>query len=310
MLDFVYYPVSAVLWLWHTAFASILGPGSDLAWVLAVICLVACFRAALVPTVLKQVRNQAALRRLRPKIAAIERAHPEDRARRTEEIRRLHADNGVGLFVGCLPMLVQGLLFLGLFHVLRSFDRTGVGSHIPFQATSTPMSPEQNATTPNYLLGADDVRSFLDTHLFGAPLTATLAGTPGVTVTAVAITLMTVAAIATHLAARVAVARQDADTAQARVMNTLSLWVFPAGALIGGAVLPIAVLLYWASTNAWTAAQQYLVHRRVDAENARREADTVVVRAATTPKPGARPVRGRSRRIRYQAASTGRAKRL
>ncbi len=40
MLDFVCYPVSAILWLWHTAFAFVFGPASGVSWVLAVIFLV------------------------------------------------------------------------------------------------------------------------------------------------------------------------------------------------------------------------------------------------------------------------------
>ncbi|MGZ8750638.1 MAG: hypothetical protein ACXWYP_07145 [Pseudonocardia sp.] len=32
MLD-LYYPVSAVMWIWHTLFALVLGPASELAWV-------------------------------------------------------------------------------------------------------------------------------------------------------------------------------------------------------------------------------------------------------------------------------------
>ncbi|MBH0779683.1 membrane protein insertase YidC [Nocardia bovistercoris] len=295
MLDIVYYPVSAVLRLWHTVFAAAFGPASGVAWVLAVICLIATFRAALIPSFLKQARNQAAMRRLRPRVAAIQRANANDRAEQSEQIRALHAEHGVGLFVGCLPALVQGVVFLGLFHVLRSFDRTTAVGHLPFQAIATPMTPEQNAATPNYVFDAADVRSFLDADLFGAPLSATLAGHAGVAVAAVSITLMVVAAVATHLTARIAVARQDPDMPQARLLNTLTLWVFPAGALLGGAVLPIAILVYWVANNAWTAAQQYLVHRRVAAESAVAERATVE-RRASAPKPGAKPVRTKSRR--------------
>ncbi|WP_228815101.1 hypothetical protein [Nocardia cyriacigeorgica] len=51
---------------------------------------------------------------------------------------------------------------------------------------------------------------------------------------------MVIAAAATHFTARTALARQE--SAGLPFMRTLSLWVFPAGALIGGALLPTAVL--------------------------------------------------------------------
>ncbi|WP_067847648.1 membrane protein insertase YidC [Nocardia lijiangensis] len=292
MLDVVYYPVSAVLWLWHTAFAALLGSTSGLAWVLAVVFLVATLRAAMYPLFLKQVRTQAVVKRLQPQIEALRKRYPDDRQRQTVEIQKLQRDNGVGLLAGCLPLLGQGLVFLALFHVLRSFDRTAAVGHLPFQATPTPMTPEQNAQTPNYVFDAADVQSFLHADLFGAPLSATLAGSPSAAVAAVAGTLMLVAAIATHFTARATIARQDPTAAQLPMLNTLTLWVFPAGALIGGALLPVAILLYWVSNNAWTLAQQHLVHRRVDAEARAKAEASAVTREHTAPKPGVKPQTG------------------
>ncbi|MEV0246764.1 membrane protein insertase YidC [Nocardia sp. NPDC050712] len=292
MFDFVYYPVSAVLWLWHTVFAAVLGPTSGLAWVLAVVFLVASLRAVLVLPFLKQARTQAALKRLQPQLQAIQRKYPDDKARQYREMQQLRKDNGVNQLAGCLPMLGQGLVFFALFHVLRSFDRTGTAGHVPFGSTPTPMTAEQNASTANYFFDAEAVRSFLQAKLFGAPLSGTLAGHPSVAMSVVAVGLMVIAAVATHFTARASIARQDPAAQQLPLMNTLMLWVFPAGVLIGGALLPVAILLYWVSNNAWTLAQQHLVYRRLDAESAT-AAKEVVVRKATAPKPGVKPQRRR-----------------
>lgn len=81
MLDIVYYPVSAVLRLWHTAFAAVLGPADALAWILAVVFLVATFRAVLFPPFLRQARNQAAMKRLQPEVRAIQRKFDGDKQR-------------------------------------------------------------------------------------------------------------------------------------------------------------------------------------------------------------------------------------
>ncbi|WP_109527296.1 MULTISPECIES: membrane protein insertase YidC [Nocardia] len=294
MLDFVYYPVSAVLRMWHTAFAAVLGPADAAAWILAVVFLVATFRAVLFLPFLRQARNQAAMKRLRPEVRAIQRKFDGDKRRQSVEIRKLHTAHGVGLFVGCLPALGQGLVFLGLFHVLRSFDRTRTVGHLPFRTTSAPMTPEQNALTPNYFLDASDVRSFLQAKIFGAPLSATLTGTPTVAVLVVAATLMVIAAVATHVTARASIARQDRTARQVPFMNTVMLWVFPAAAVLGGAVLPIAILLYWVSNNAWTLGQQHIVYRRLDTEAAVLAQRAAEKRRAAAPKPGAKPVRRRS----------------
>ncbi|RBO94323.1 membrane protein insertase YidC [Nocardia puris] len=288
MLDIVYYPVSAVLKAWHSLFALAFGPASAVAWVLAIVFLVITFRAALIPVALRQTRTQAAMLRLRPRVDALKAKYPDDPRTLATETQALYREQGVRPLAGCLPLLGQALVFFGLFHVLRSFDRTHAVGQLPFQATAAPMSAEQNARTPNYLFEADGVRAFLDAHVFGAPLSATLAGQPTVPMMLVAGALVLAAAVATHFTARGAAARQTA--AQPALLTTLTLWVFPAGLLIGGPLLPVAILVYWVANNGWTLGQQYLVHRRVDAETA--VAAPVSASRATAPKPGAKPVRG------------------
>ena len=38
-LDYIYYPVSGIMWVWHKVFGSFLGPDSALTWVLSVVFL-------------------------------------------------------------------------------------------------------------------------------------------------------------------------------------------------------------------------------------------------------------------------------
>ncbi|MEV4124468.1 membrane protein insertase YidC [Nocardia sp. NPDC049707] len=281
MLDFIYYPVSALLWLWHTAFAAVLGPASAVAWVLAVIFLVITLRAALLLPFLKQARTQTAMQRLQPRVKAIQQKYKDDPVRRNTEIRQLYKDNGVNLFASLIPMIAQVLVFIGLFHVLRSFDRTGTFDYLPFGRTAT-LTAEQNAATANYLFGPADVQSFLHAELFGAPLSATLAGAGELlsTVALVALPLMLVAAVATHFTARASLDRQTGTT-QLPFMRTLSLWALPTAAILGGALLPVAILLYFVTNNACTLAQQHFVYRRLDAESA-----TEATRVAAAPGEG------------------------
>ncbi|MVU83274.1 membrane protein insertase YidC [Nocardia sp. ET3-3] len=255
MLDFVYYPVSAVLWLWHTAFASILGATSGLAWVLAIVFLVMTLRALLFRPFMAQLRFSRALAEMQPQVQEIKRKHAGDREKQALAIQELQKAAGVNVLTGFLPIIGQTLVFVGLYHVLRSF---------------------QPGHTENYVFNAAQVHSFLDAKLFGAPLSDTLstAGSSFTTVAAVAIPLMIIAAIATHFTARAAIARQTppaegAAATQARIMNTVQLWVFPAGALLAGLIMPIAILLYFVTQNAWTFAQQHLVATRYGQEPAK-----------------------------------------
>ncbi|OZF41475.1 membrane protein insertase YidC [Rhodococcus sp. 14-2483-1-1] len=299
MLDFVYYPVSAVLWFWHRVFGFVLGPDNGFAWALAVIFLVFTLRAVLIKPFVSQIRSQLLMKQLKPQLEAIRKKHSGDRARLATETRKLQQEHGFNPLMGCLPLLAQGPVFIGLLHVLRSFNRTGTGfGHLG-------MSAQENANTANYVFSAADVQSFLDARLFGAPISAAInssrdvleafgpfGGVPSIwSIAFVAVPLMIVAAVATHLNSRASIARQDAAAAanpQTAIMNKLTLWVFPAGVLVGGPVLPVAVLLYWVSNNIWTYAQQHVVYRRIDREPTVVPEVTSVV---TAPKPGAKPRR-------------------
>jgi YidC/Oxa1 family membrane protein insertase len=110
----------------------------------------------------------------------------------------------------------------------------------------------------------------------------------------VMIPLMIAAGIFTHITARHSVARQtEAQLAnpQSAIMNKLMLYVFPIGVVVGAPFLPLAVLLYWVANNLWTLGQQYVVYKKIDAEEAEKKAQVAADRQARAPRPGQKPVR-------------------
>jgi YidC/Oxa1 family membrane protein insertase len=271
MLDFIYFPVSALLWAWHQIFALVLGSADGIAWTLSVVFLVLTLRAALFLPFLRQARRQRVVQRLQPQIKTLQRHHAGDRIALAKATQDLHKANGISPLGGCLPGIAQALMFLGLYHVLRSFNRTGA----PLR-----LSIADNATTPNYVFGLPDVQNFLGAKLAGSPLSAAIRSTTSqlaaysdhVTrfdVVLVALPLMLIAALATYFTARAAVKRQSTlgpINPQASIMNKLTIWVLPLGVLLGGAFLPVAILIYWLTNNACTLALQHFVNRRLDHE--------------------------------------------
>lgn len=271
MLDVVYYPISAVLWAWHRVFGAVLGADNGVAWALSVVFLVVTVRALLLWPGLVAARTGRRLEKLRPELEALRREHGEDAQKLAVHTRKLQREHGVRPLLGCLPALVQIPVFFGLYHVLRSFNRTGTG------LGQLGLTPEQNANTANYAFSAHDVQSFLSARLFGAPISASMTspdsvlasfaqfgGVPSVaSIAAVAIPLMLLACLATHINARFSLRHQTADPAgamQAGLMRTLMLWVMPVGSIVSGPVLPVAILLYWVTNNVWTYGQQHLIH--------------------------------------------------
>ncbi|MGW0026606.1 membrane protein insertase YidC [Rhodococcus sp. NPDC003383] len=308
MLDFIYYPVSWILWFWHKIFGAIpfLGPDSGVAWALSVAFLVFTLRAILYKPFVKQVRTTRQMQELQPQIKALQKKYANDRQRQALEMQKLQKEHGFNPLMGCLPVLLQVPVFIGLFHVLRSFNRTGTG------VGQLGLDPVTNAQIGNYAFSPEDVQSFLSARLFGAPISAWItqpmasleafAPFGGIPtrwqIAAVAIPLMVIAGIATHFNSRASVARQSAQAAanpQAAIMNKLALYVFPLGVLVGGPFLPIAILIYWVSNNIWTYCQQHLVFRKIDQEEAEKKAAVVARRNENAPKPGARPDRAKKK---------------
>lgn len=313
MLNFIYYPISAVLWFWHRLFDFALSGDtssarSGIAWALSVVFLVFTLRLVLYKPFVKQVRTTRQMQELQPQIKELQKKYKNDRQTMALEMQKLQREHGFNPVMGCLPALAQAPVFIGLFHVLNSFNRTSAHKGFMGFGGGGGMSVAQNANTPNYVFSAGDVQSFLGARLFGAPISARITSTqqelqafaahgtlPHMwNMVVVAVPLMIIASLATHFNARASIARQSEAAAanpQAAMMNKLALWVFPIGVLVGGPFLAIAILLYWVANNIWTYGQQHLVFRRIDHEDEEKRQATLDRAAANAPKPGAKPVR-------------------
>lgn len=289
MLNFIYYPVSFIMWLWHEVFSYVFGDTSGLAWALSVVFLVFTLRAILYKPFVGQVRSMRKMQQMAPEMQKLRKKYANDRQKLASEMQKLQSENGANPLGGCLPVLVQVPVFIGLFHVLREF---------------------KPGKLENYYFGADEVRSFVDSNLLGAKLGGAIfpiQGVPSVESLGgslvnqwiVMIPLMIAAGIFTHITARHSVARQAeqqaGNPAQAAIMQKLMLYVFPIGVVVGAPFLPLAVLFYWVSNNLWTLGQQYLVYKRIDAEESAKREKTAEAARSLAPKPGQKPVRPQDR---------------
>jgi YidC/Oxa1 family membrane protein insertase len=288
VLDFIYYPVSFILWCWHKVFGAVFGPTSGVAWLLGIIFLTFTVRAILIKPFIKQTRSMRKMIEFQPEIKKLQTKYKNDKQKLAQEMQKLQSQHGVNPLGGCLPMLLQIPVFFGLNNVLRGF--------MP------------NATS-NYYFGADEVQSYLHANLFGARLSnymtqsgaeMTSLGGNLQSVIFVSAPLMVIASIATHFTAKHNVARQNpaAATAQTGIMNKITLWVFPLGVLVFGAFFPIGLLIYWLANNIWTLGQQYLIYKKIDREEEEKKSAAVEKRTTLGtlgPKPGQKPTQPKKR---------------
>ena len=230
--------------------------------------------------------------------------------------------------MGCLPMLAQVPVFLGLYHVLRSFNRTVAGGSAAASGRTCRWSRTgRRATTSS---APTDVGHFLDANLFGAPIGASMIQTTGLeaftefsrgAVIAVGLPVMILAGIATYFNSRASMARQSPEAAanpQTAMMNKLMLYVFPLGVVVGGPFLPLAIILYWFANNIWTFGQQHYVFGMIEKEEEAKKLEAQERRAANAPPPGAKPKRARKaqtavrrgrRRVRRREPTANRVER-
>jgi YidC/Oxa1 family membrane protein insertase len=278
VFDIFLYPVSAILWFWHTIFGSVLSPDSGVSWVLAIVFLVFTLRVILIKPALSALRAGRRTQELAPQIKKLKDKYGKDRQRLGQEIQKLHADTGASPFGGCLPALLQLPVFISLYWVLRDFTPTAQSNHVFNHA---------------------GVESFLNADLFGATLgnwlsqpVADLAafGTDRAHMIAVGVPLMLIAGLATFLSMRASMNRQTASNAQFAAVSRIMLYLAPVGMLISGFFfpVPIGVLLYFLANNIWTFGQQRVLTAKVDQEEEARKAAKQKVPA---PKPGQKPKR-------------------
>ncbi|MTK04001.1 membrane protein insertase YidC [Micromonospora sp. CP22] len=255
----IYHAISATLLFWHGVWQRLLGDASALgttwSWVLGIVFLVLTVRIILFPVFVKQIRSQRAMQALQPRIAELRARHRDDRETLQKEIVELYRVEKANPLMGCLPMLVQIPVFLGLLHVLRHLK---------------PTMPEHLKTLYGWSVAQFDSAS--SATLFGAPIAGTfrstgaqvaLLGGDTATVRVVAAVLIAAMIVTTYLSSRQLILRSGwAQDPQQRLVQRLMLYGIPASLLVSGLIFPIGVIIYWVTTNLFSLGQQTWMLRR------------------------------------------------
>jgi YidC/Oxa1 family membrane protein insertase len=84
----------------------------------AIICLTFIVRMLMFPIADKQFRSMAAMRRIQPKMKALQERYKDDKPRQQQEILKLYQSEKVNPAAGCLPILLQVPVFYALYKTL------------------------------------------------------------------------------------------------------------------------------------------------------------------------------------------------
>jgi YidC/Oxa1 family membrane protein insertase len=98
--------LNALLWLYNTL--------GDQFW-LAIIIFTVVIRGLMTPLMLPQQRSAKKMQELQPKLKELQKKYGKDRERMSQEQMKLYKEAGVNPMGGCLPMLVQFPIWIGLY---------------------------------------------------------------------------------------------------------------------------------------------------------------------------------------------------
>ena len=86
----------------------------------AIILLTILVRVVLIPLTVKQIRSMSAMQKIQPELKRIQQKYKGDRQKMNEELMKLYKEHGVNPLGGCFPLLMQALVFIALYSVLRA----------------------------------------------------------------------------------------------------------------------------------------------------------------------------------------------
>lgn len=196
---------------------------------LAIIVLTLMVRIVTAPLMMNQMRSAERMRAVQPRMKTLQERYKDDRQRQSEELMKLYREEGINPLGGCLPLLLQFPVLVGLFYALRS----SIGlRHAHFFSWIDDLSqPDLLVTLP----GVDFPLRLLPL-LMGASMYVQQKMTP----------------------------TTGMDPTQARMM----LIMMPAMMLLISYTFPSGLVLYWTVSNLLGIGHQYWIRRQAQPKTA------------------------------------------
>jgi YidC/Oxa1 family membrane protein insertase len=195
-----------------------------LEWWLAIVLLTLIVRSLLFPLTIKQVRNMRQVQSLKPELDKLKTKYSGNTRKQREAQTRLYQERGINPLGGCLPLLVQMPIFIGIFYVIRHFG----GFQGGFGGAST------SASEPSFREGG--LLWFTDLSSSDSTL------------------ILPILAAATMLAS-MEVTNKSMEPQQRWLMRLL-----PVGFTFFTYWFPAGMFVYWITSNLVTLTQNYVIY--------------------------------------------------
>jgi YidC/Oxa1 family membrane protein insertase len=232
--------------------------GSQSFW-FSIVLLTIAVRIVLIPLTVKQVRSTRVMQEIQPELKKLQAKYKNDKQKLQEELMKLYRERGFNPLAGCWPLAAQLPFFWALYRVIYSREIDG---------------------QPNILLGKTFFSVPLDDRWSAlAGWGEKLASVAGITILALIIGM----GITTYISQRQLMAKQ---TAEVNPQQQMMLRIMPLMFVIFAINVPLAVVLYWVTTNLWSMGQQWVLLRNAPAKPAVAGAPSPATASAAVPTDG------------------------
>ncbi|HEX4433072.1 MAG TPA: membrane protein insertase YidC [Frankiaceae bacterium] len=311
VLDPLYNLVARGVIVFHNLLSPIFGKHSFFSYAIAIAIIVVIVRILIFPLFVRSVRAQRTMQMLQPRIKEIREKYKNDKQRMNQEVMKLQKEHGNPL-LGCLPLLLQIPLFISLYHVFNAVSRapTLIEGHIlAFKATSGltggyydqishtlgTLSADKHSVVANSkaaevagLATAKFAGITLSSALTSSKKTLDLFGANGTTVKIVAAVMIVIMAVTVYITQHQIMSRGGPVDPQQQKIQRIMLYGSPILLAVFGLRFPIAVLVYWLTTNTWSMCQQVFILRKMPPVLPGTTASAATTGRASAPAKGLR----------------------
>lgn len=191
---------------------------------IAIILFTVVVRLALLPLTFKQTKSMKEMQVIQPKIKEIQEKYKNNKEVLNQKVMEVYQKHNVNPMAGCLPLLVQFPILIGLFRALRDPAKYVFGS------------PEVYASINSNFLWLENLS---DPDLWILPI---------------------LAAITTYLSSKMMQPKLKKGQKQDQT-QMMMLYFFPLMMLVWGRSFPAGLTLYWVVGNLFQMTQQFFIGR-------------------------------------------------
>ena len=88
---------------------------------LAIVLMTIIIKLIMYPLTQKQIQSTKAMMEIQPKMKALQEKYKDDKQRLNMELANLYKSEGVNPLAGCLPLLIQMPILMGMYYALYNF---------------------------------------------------------------------------------------------------------------------------------------------------------------------------------------------